>query len=217
VADDGLLSDFSYPASPGDYFPPILGDPGEEEAPDQAGLLVPHVIHAFNDNDSLLFTTGSINEVTILETEIPAGQMQEGDVYSLRMTGESFNDTGAPRTLRLRFYFNGGVELDTGARSIDASAELRKWWIQIDMAHVIASPSSGSATAVKIGGLALCTATGASESWGAFGASESSVGKALAQAPNSSIPLAFSAQLGHVDAHFDISPGWHLLRFPHKH
>lgn len=32
MVDEKLLSDFSYPASPGDYFPPILGDPGEEEA-----------------------------------------------------------------------------------------------------------------------------------------------------------------------------------------
>ena len=48
MADENPLSDFSFPASPGDYFPPIMGDPGEEAAsetssppPSLVGPMVP--------------------------------------------------------------------------------------------------------------------------------------------------------------------------------
>ena len=37
MVDEKLVSDFSFPASPGDYFPPIIGDPGEESAPTSPG------------------------------------------------------------------------------------------------------------------------------------------------------------------------------------
>jgi len=214
MADDKLLSDFSFPASPGDYFPPILGDPGEEEAPEGGSLLVPHVIHAFNDNNSSLIATGTTSELTILSTEIPAGQMKEGDVYTLRINAAFFNNTGSPQTIRLRFYFDDVLELDTGPRSINSSAQEYQMWIQIDMAARIRPNVPGSVT---ISAIALSTATGASDSWTSFGTSESSVGSRSSGNASftSRIPLDFSAQVGHVDAYFDVGYGWHLLRFPH--
>ena len=216
MVDDKLASDFSFPASPGDYFPPIMGDPGEEEAQQQTGLIVPHVVHAFNDNNSSLVAIATTTELKILNTEIPAGQMEDGDVYSLRITGESFNNTGAGQTLTLRFYYDDVVELATAARTMDSSAIPRKWWIQIDIAARIRPTVPG---AVQISGMALATATGVSESWSAFGSSESSIGSAGAAATKTGpIHLDFSAQLGtsSVNAYFQVD-GWHLLRFPHKH
>jgi hypothetical protein len=190
-----------------------MGDPGLEESPTETSLALPHVIHAFNDNDSALVAINSTSELSILNTEIPAGQMQNGDVYSLRITAESLNSTGGPVTFRLRFYFGVGlVDLDTGARSIASDANVRTWWIQVDMASVI-----GSANAVKISGLALCSA-GSTDSWPALTAAESSIGSASATSSNEAMPIGWTVQMGtaSVNAYFDISPGWHLLRFPHQ-
>lgn len=217
MSDSPAPFDFGFPAAPGANWPAIMGDPEEETIGDVASDISGHVVHAFNDNTSSLFAVSSTSELTILSTEIPAGQMGEGDVYSWRITAEMFNDTGSPVTFRLRFYFDGAVKLDTGARSINASAQEYKMWLQIDMASVINPSSPGG---MKISGMALGTATGASDSWAGLGTTESSIGFSTATAsPSSAIPLDFSVQMGtaSVNAYFDVSPGWHLLRFPRKH
>ena len=43
MVDEKLASDFSFPASPGDYFPAIMGDPGEEAAGEVGAS---HALHA---------------------------------------------------------------------------------------------------------------------------------------------------------------------------